>query len=456
MQTRRASNSNLSSRVRIQRWYRGFRYKGNPGELVKKVSEYIQGLGLAKSLPLLRLEKGAKRNKTFYFFIAIESESIGVVPSPVESTKIFQLPFFKTPAVKNCTCFSYEQIKPMVGTAHDVTDYTNPIPYRAQPRVISESPLVLVDSRETKTLSDELIRQSSAKHEHLLYWLSASGNVTWESFKKTCEILDLSEPRCILRRLKILHYLTASDNGSKWQIHPPSLVNLGVNSETGDQTFLLHGQRSHRFLQKLKTFGSLKERHQPRGEAPRRIKLILPSQIMIETLTQSMQTYGYSINFAQSPTIPSLNDWQNSLARIEGILPFNFDLKIFDGKNFTDCIFQNQTGFYQFWTKDSNPQLRYSFFYDQNTQSWLQGDWYGLRFLAILSMGLNHEIYYNPEEKTLAIPIAQRLPELYESYLVMASGILPTYRDSFLIYDRIRLQLAREILDILGLTLKEV
>lgn len=449
MHSRRNPNSSQTSRVRIQRWYRGFTYKGNPSELVKQISDYIQKQGLAKSLPLLRLEKGAKRNKVFYFFIAIESKNIGVVPSQIESTNIFQLPFFSTP-VNNCTHLTYEEIKPMVGVAHDVQDYTNPIPYRSQPKTIRESPLILVPNSESQTLSDEQIR---TKHEHLLYWLSASGSGTWESFKKTCEILDLSEPRRILRRLKLLKHLTTSDNGSKWQVNPPSLVQVDTDSETGDRTFWLFGQRSHPFLQKLKTFGSLKARHQPRGEAPRRIKLILPSQITDEFLTQKMQTYGYSLNLAQAPSILSFDSWQNSLTRIEGIPTFDFDLKIFDGANFVDCTFQNQTGFYQFWTRDSNPQLRYTFFYDQNTESWFQGDWYGLRFLAIRSIGQSVEVYYDSEAKTLEVPIAQRLPELYETYLVMASGILPTYKDGFLIYDRICLRLAREISDVLGLTL---
>ncbi|WJI25705.1 hypothetical protein M0644_08180 [Thermosynechococcus sp. B1] len=377
---------------------------------------------------------------------------MGDIPSEVDSfIKDLKEIFFNFPVDKKRNQFTIDDIKPMVGAAHDVQDYTNPIPYRSQQKIIRESPLDLVDSTNTQNLSDEQIRQFSTKHEHLLYWLSASGSGTWESFKKTCEILDLPEPKRILRRLKLLNHLITSDNGSKWQVNPPSLVHVGTDSEPSDQTFLLHGQRSHRFLQRLREFGSLEERHQPRGEAPRRIEVILPSQITIEILAQKT---GYSINLAESPSILSLNDWQNSLNRIDGVLPFNFDLKRFDGANFINCIFQNETGFYQFWTKDSR-QLRYSFFYNQNTQSWLQGDYYGLRFLAILSLGQNVEFYYDRQEKTLAIPISQRLPEIYESHLVMASGMLPTYRDGFLIYNRISSRLAREISKALKITLTE-
>lgn len=445
------------SRQERTRWYMGFKQKTKklkPQHLIEVISKQVQSRDLAQYLPLLRIEKNPKGE--YYFFIAIESAKKGNIPPKVDSLiKDLKEKCFNFPVDKKHNQFTIDQIKPMVGVAHNVEDYTNPIPYRSQPKTIRESPLVLVDSSETQTLSDEQIRQSSAKHEHLLYWLSTSGSGTWESFKKVCEILGLTEPKRILRRLKLLNHLTTSDDGSKWQTLLPSLLNLGTNSETGDRTFLLYGQRSHNFLERLKTFGSLEQTPQPRGEAPWRIKLILPSQIMDEILTQEMQKHGYYLNFAQSPDILSLSDWKNGLKRIEGILPFNYDLKIFDGTNFIDCTFQNQTGFYQFWTRDSNPQPRYSFFYDQNTGSWLQGDWYGLRFLGILAIEETITVYYDRQEETLAIPFYQRLPELYESYLVMASGILPTYKDGFLIYSRICFPMAREISDALGLTLME-
>ncbi|MFN7716427.1 MAG: hypothetical protein ACK5QS_13245 [Pseudanabaenaceae cyanobacterium] len=445
------------SRQERTRWYMGFKQKTNklkPEHLIEVISKSVQSSNLVQYLPLLRIEKKPKGE--YYFFVAIESIKIGNIPSEVDGfIKDLKEKCFNFPVDKRRNQFTIDQIKPMVGVEHDVQDYTNPIPYRSQPKTIPESPLILVPNSEPQTLSDEQIRQFSTKHEHLLYWLSASESGTWESFKKTCEILDLSEPKRLLRRLKLLNHLTISNNGSKWQVNPPSLVHVGTDSATGDRTFWLFGQRSHPFLQNLKTLGSLEEKHQPRGEAPQRIKLILPTQITDEILTQKMQTYGYSLNLAQAPSILSFDSWQNSLTRIEGIPTFDFDLKIFDGANFVDCTFQNQTGFYQFWTRASNPQLRYTFFYDQNTESWFQGDWYGLRFLAIRSIGQSVEVYYASEAKTLEVPIAQRLPELYETYLVMASGILPTYKDGSLIYDRICLRLAREISDVLGLTLIE-
>jgi hypothetical protein len=84
MQGRR-TRRNVEGRSRIKRWYKGFSYRGNPRELVEQISKQIQQFVLAEFLPLLRIEKGAKSNKVFYFFIAIESEQIGVIPPQVEN-----------------------------------------------------------------------------------------------------------------------------------------------------------------------------------------------------------------------------------------------------------------------------------------------------------------------------------------------------------------------------------
>jgi len=448
MQGRRIRR-NVEGRSRIQRWYKGFSYRGNPRELVEQISKQIQQFVLARFLPLLRIEKGAKSNKVFYFFIAIESEQIGVIPPQVEN--IFRLRFFKTPAVKSHTHFTYEQIRDMVGTAHDVTDYTNPIPYRAQLRTIFESSLTLSDSNQTQPIDQERINSLSQTHEHFLYWLSSVGSGTWESFKKTCEILGLEEPRRIIRRLKLLGHITTSDNGSKWQVAPPSL--LEIQSENDDRVFILHGQRSVKFLNTLRALGTLKTYNQPRGEAPPCIRFRLPSQISYETLTQKMQEKGYYITLTPVRDIPDIATWYNDLSVVQGLLPYNFRLKRFNGQDFIDCIFQRETGFYQFFRQDESKQPQYTFFYDQNRDQWVQGDWYGLRFWAIYQM--NREIlcaYYSASERKLLIPFSQRWPEAYETHLVISSGLLPSYENGKLIYQGVSGELSTTIFQRLNIS----
>ena len=62
---------------------------------------------------------------------------------------------------------------------------------------------------------------------------------------------------------------------------------------------------------------------------------------------------------------------------------------------------------------------------DQPNQRWLRGDWYGLRFLAYDSVGLDFEVTYDSSTNNLLIPVDERWPMLYERALVLASGSLP-------------------------------
>ncbi|MCC5637615.1 hypothetical protein LC593_17570 [Nostoc sp. CHAB 5844] len=97
----------------IQRWYQGFSYRGNPQELIKQISEQVQRHNLGNFIPLLRVEKGVKSRKQFYFFLAFESLQKGDIPTEIKST-LLKLSFFKSPIPGNRS-FSYEEIKPMVG-----------------------------------------------------------------------------------------------------------------------------------------------------------------------------------------------------------------------------------------------------------------------------------------------------------------------------------------------------
>lgn len=45
----------------------------------------------------------------------------------------------------------------------------------------------------------------------------------------------------------------------------------------------------------------------------------------------------------------------------------------------------------------------------------------------------------------LAIPIYQRWPEIYERALVLASGQLPTYQGSWLLYDKVEREVVRQL-----------
>jgi hypothetical protein len=213
----------------IQRWYIGFSYKGNPKELIEQVSQQIQKQNISQYVPLLRLEKGAKSRKNFYFFLAIESSALGEIPPEIINSSLLKFPCFKNSAVPGNKSFTYEQIKSMVGAAHAVYDYTNPIPYQPVEKVTYDNPFDAIASSPINQSSLD-IEALSERYEHLLYWLSALGCGTWESFKKACDALKIEEPKRILRRLRLLGHIECSSDGARWSIAPTAIVKIKSHS----------------------------------------------------------------------------------------------------------------------------------------------------------------------------------------------------------------------------------
>jgi hypothetical protein len=63
---------------------------------------------------------------------------------------------------------------------------------------------------------------------------------------------------------------------------------------------------------------------------------------------------------------------------------------------------------------------------DKANNFWFQGDWYGLRFLALQYSGQKLMAKYDRDTHNLYIPWSQRWSEIYERALVLSSGCLPS------------------------------
>ncbi|HLO87023.1 MAG TPA: hypothetical protein VK203_18740 [Nostocaceae cyanobacterium] len=414
---------------KVKRWYTGFIYRGNPQEMVKQISEQVQRHNLSKSIPLLRVEKNP--SKEFYFFLAIESEQLGEIPTEVEANLLkLPLSFFKRKAPgKNI--FTYEQIKSMVGVAHDVYSYTTNIPYKPQAKITIEYPFELTPLQSINH-TDSV--KNSERSNNLLYWLSTLGSGTWEAFKKSCYALQIEDPKRILRRLRLLGHLETSANGSKWSTAPTTIVKI----ESEQPEFILCGQRNLKLINQLESLGIIADiTYQPRGEAPPCLRLVVDNPDVITKNLPIINAGDASRKLAE--ILPEITIWQQNLTCLE-LVPSMQKWKKFIGDDFEVCGTPHETGMYQMCDENINPRL--TLFYNQQTNTWHQGDWYGLRFLALQSEGVSCQSYYNIAAKSLAIPVNQRWPEIYERALVLASGKLPTYQNSWLIYENVSQQVA--------------
>ncbi len=441
----------------VQRWYTGFTYTGNSKKLVEQISEQVQRHNLSKFVPLMRVQKGAKRGM-FYFFLAIESPQRGEIPTEVQSI-LLKLSFFTYP-IKGNPSFAYEQIKRFVGVAHEVCDYTNPIPYEPAQKGIYDNPFDLIAFPQNSRSSPD-IEALSQRYEQLLYWLSALGSGTWESFKKACDALELEEPKRILRRFRLLGHIESSLDGLRWSTAPTALVE--VRSESDSQEFILCGQRSKHLFEKLQQYATVKVSNQLMGDAPPDVHLQLDSLEKLDyTVEQVRNQFGITIinagnaSLKLATVLPNLTTWKQGLRRLQGIVPSLYEWKCFDGNDFVECSFCGITGMYQMFPTEESARPRLTLFYDSETNTWRQGDWYGLRFLALQHSGFECIARYDRASWRLAIPVSQRWPEIYERALVLASGQLPTYQNSWLVYENVPMEVISLLTDKLNVKCSEV
>ncbi|NJO94220.1 MAG: hypothetical protein HC820_07465 [Hydrococcus sp. RM1_1_31] len=205
--------------------------------------------------------------------------------------------------------------------------------------------------------------------------------------------------------------------------------------------------------------------NQQNGDAPPCIRVKLTTSVEITDIIESVKNgLGLSIyypgNAAQQlvDILPNIANWKLQLQNLQGIVPSLYSWQCFDGGQFIECFLPNQTGMYQMWDRGGD-RPRLTLFYDAQTDIWRQGDWYGLRFLALYHSQKQCIAHYDAANTRLAIPFSQRWPELYERTLVLASGRLPSYQKTeqnlWLIYENVDRKLAQKLTEKLDVTCKE-
>ncbi|MBD2394178.1 hypothetical protein H6G11_07885 [Cyanobacterium aponinum FACHB-4101] len=477
------SNQIFNSKNKKERIYLGFCYQGKPSEVIEIISQKVNEYDLTKLIPLLRVEKkdktkmGKRKKPEFYFFVAIEKGN------DTQSERMYQefqekllvLKYFKRNAFKSkgLSIFTHEQIKDMVaGKTYDVLDYTNPIPYETK----SKENLVNDNPFEVDNISDNLSTDNNSKnYQKLLYWLSVVGSSSWQLFRKTCQILQLDNPARNLRKLKLLGHLETSADGQKIVVNSLTLVQIESNTE--EKEFILCGQQNGKLINNLEKFGTVKIIEQPQKNAPSCIKFIPDNDIQLQEIIEQIKNNYYLqiyqaglVSRKLADALPHWQEWYENLSSLQGIVTSLYEWRQFYGNIFVECLTPQKTGMYQMFQgtiKNSGDNLDLSsqkpirtVFYDADTQCFKQGDWCGLRFLAMKAIQQEIVIKYDEISKRLAIPYTQRLPQLYERSLVLASGILPSYQKTedkniWLIYENISLNLLQTLANKLDLNWEE-
>ena len=327
------------------------------------------------------------------------------------------------------------------------------LPALRQPEIRVENP-----SDPFAQTSEPIRKRTSAKlgsqFEKFLYWLSAGGGGTWQTFVEACLTLDIVEERqharSVLRRLRLLGHVDCSQDGSRWEVSPAALVTLPSEPDKG----FLTGQRLPSELGEEGSFHTLT--HQPDYQGPPRVELPSDGSHALTTAVGETSTELAEI-------LPTIDEWKNSLQQMPKLLTTQFDLQLWDGRRFQPCNtfyekdgkYHGISGMYRLRSVDARFQYDTTLFFDEPSQRWLRGDWYGLRFLAV-GAGAG-DVIYEKNTNSLLIAEAQRWPLLYERALVLASGLLPEIigNRNWLRYQRMPLALAETLCHKLKLRLQQ-
>ncbi len=385
-----------------------------PQALLAYVQKRIAQENLADVVSHIRIEKGIKQKGEYYFYLGIHPTARPDWTATQSYLKrrlptiLAGIPKF---AEKN---FLWEDIRHMVGIAYDLEGDTQPMKYFPVIRPPKVNPLSLETPIAESAESDR-----SRACEQLLWWLSAAGSGSWETFQAACEHLCIPQPRRLLRRLQLLGHLVVSADGKRWQMQPPSLQPVGENR------YVLYGQRNAALQKDLQQLGRLEAIPQPRRDAPACWQFE-PQADAATAIAKLRASYpALAIRPVEAP--PLWADWVAALSVVDWVPLHRYRLRRFDGSAFADLpIFAKETGFYELHEEGS--QGKHALFYDSDRNVWYGGEWYGLRFLALTRLSPKElSVNYNPSCQELSIPFVQRWPLAYERYLVAQSGCLPIY-----------------------------
>ena len=278
--------------------------------------------------------------------------------------------------------------------------------------------------------------EANAAYERLLYWISARGEGTWAQFRDAAQTLgvvqDRAGARSAMRRLILLGHVDQSDDGARWSASPPALVRFADGAGGG----YIAGARTPSFLSELERYGAPNESPQAYYAGPPRIELAADVS-RDAAISERLGIADAGIASERlADVLPGVDGWKDSLKAVDGIIPASYDVvERWEGGEFRRCdalslrdgTYRGESGMYRF-IRTADPTGRtLTAFFDEPSQRFLRGDWYGLRFLSLAASGGGLDaVRYSAESRALLIPESQRLPLIYERALTLASGLLPT------------------------------
>lgn len=283
---------------------------------------------------------------------------------------------------------------------------------------------------------------------HLLYWLSAQGDSTYEQFQYLCQQLKFGiQAHQVRRHLQLLCHIEVPPGAKHWGIAPAACVQI-----PDTDTWFMVGQRSIQLAQ----WQGLERIPHPEGPDCLKGHGDIP------------QIPGLAIEWAGCVAdnllqrLLPINQWIDELVAIPLLHPlseyfierWDADREQFLPKGRDDF----QRGIYQFKRRAGRYETEIRLYYHDERREFLVADFTGLRCIQRYDKGLPLEAIFDRKTRQLWVPENQRWPYIYERCIVLASGQLPIksplpgHTKPWLCYQHVPLRFmkryTRELLDI--------
>lgn len=428
----------------MERWYIAFNTFGSPLDILRRLSQAVREHRLGDFVIRFCYEKGAdKKRGQFYVFVGVSSEQKGIIPPELQNEFYTMLQRLRLSDQKLYVYF--DDVKRMVTKELEIHNLRQ-IKMLKQTRLSPSDPFDFLHEKKEEQ-PDQTQRQA---YNNLMNWLSAYGRGSWQQFRTACNALRLDptgeHSRRIMRRLRSLGHVELTRDGQNWLVAPPALV--CTESDTSQYCTFLAGQRSSILLQELQNTARVEIEPQPYGDSPDIVRATFANRKDAENFARNFSQQHHSLHLAGiaaleiASRLPDLKTWGEQLPSVS-IVKGNYNYEQWLDGTFCPVHLPKETGLYRLThvsTRFEHPRM--TFFYDAERDIWRKGDWYGLHYLMLKRTGESCEFYFDHNLSKLGIALDNRLPDMYERSLVLASGKLPLFWDWQVVFGNVSETLA--------------
>lgn len=448
----------------MPKWYfvvvRHFAGPHQRRQVCLRIKKQVEQAGLSYILPLVKYEPG--RQHEYYLGLAFDSHaSASGIDGEMAARRVLIEIGLPQGSVQQGPVIEADQVTHLLRGNLECESFTVPISYEAcQAGELPSPEELFAELDRDEFLKSKPDLEQTEKFRSLLYWCSAVGSGELGRIGSICQLLGISQEWggawSVVRRLALLGHLEF--NGGKtlrWGMVPPTLLTTADGKNK-----VLVGQRTPAIIEAVGQTFDMKE--EPQYSGPPRVLIQCADESDLILAGRHVQVVG-STALQLSELLPDLEEWSRRLPRWEEVDLGRFLLEQYDPyadkfRGIASIASKPACGMYRFSIDSDRRPYVVIACYDEQSDAWISGDYYGLRFWVRSRCGLCRAVYRSKKQE-LFISEPDRWPMPYERSLVLAHGLLPRKvrpksGSSSLVYRGITRELAKRLCKLLGVKME--